>query len=595
MKAENNNQQPEFSRRKFLGGAAATAAATTLLPGCKFIAGSGSNTIPEPPEFPAGIELYQQTFVNWARETKISGVWFCSPRNGEEVLEVANWAKDHGYRLRPMGSAHGFAPTLIPRGHSGENVVIVNTHDYMTDIVVNADDDVKSASCGAGAYIEDICAELEKFDLGLYHTTAPGGVSIAGVLAMNAHGAAIPKTGETLQPGHSWGTLSNLVLEITAVAWNEAAGAYELKTYQRTDPEIGPLLTSLARAFITQVKIQVGPNLKIRLQSRVDLTAAEVLAMPENETANSFSNLSHEHGTVDIIYYPFNPDNLVWLKTWTVTPEKPDHAREVFEPYQLSEGSVTPVWQADMLGSTLRTFPRIVPQFNKTSVDALVDMMTNEDPETLINDLWGSAYTNTLYVQPMTPRLTVAAWGLVVARENMQRALGEWYQYFTELLADFQSRHEYPYVGPVEIRAQGLEYTDEVLIPGAVEPTLSGARPHPDHPEKDIIIWFAINNNPDQPLAAEFNTRLEQWFYSNYASYGLIRPEWTKSYAYTADGQYGGAWTNDEILTEVYPATWTEGYPEDNNWHTATAQFNAMDPHGVFSNSHLDKLFPSDS
>ena len=595
MKAENNNQQPEFSRRKFLGGAAATAAATTLLPGCKFIAGSGSNTIPEPPAFPEGVELYQQTFVNWARETKISGVWFCSPRDGEEVLAVANWAKDHGYRLRPMGSAHGFAPTLIPRGHNGENVVIVNTHDYMTDIVVNADDAVKSASCGAGAYIEDICAELEKFDLGLYHTTAPGGVSIAGVLAMNAHGAAIPKTGETLQPGHSWGTLSNLVLEITAVAWNEEAGEYQLKTYQRTDPEIGPLLTSLARAFITHVKIQVGPNLKIRLQSRMDLTAAEVLAMPENETANSFSNLSDEHGTVDIIYYPFNPDNLVWLKTWTVTPEKPAHSREVFGPYALSEGSVTPVWQADMLGSTLRTFPRIVPQFNKTSVNALVDLMSNEDPDTLLNDLWGSAYTNTLYVQPMTPRLTVAAWGLVVARENLQRALGEWYQYFTELLADFQSRHEYPYVGPVEIRAHGLEYTDEVLIPGAVEPTLSGARPHPDHPEKNIIIWFAINNNPDQPLASEFNTRLEQWFYSNYASYGLVRPEWTKSYAYTADGQFGGAWTNDEILTEVYPSTWTDGYPENNNWHTAAAQFNAMDPHGVFSNSHLDKLFPSDS
>ncbi|RLU04215.1 MAG: FAD-binding protein [Ketobacter sp.] len=595
MKAENNSQQTEFSRRKFLGGAAATAAATTLLPGCKFVAGSGSNTIPEPPEFPEGVELYQQTFINWARETKISGVWFCSPRDGEEVLAVANWAKDHGYRLRPMGSAHGFAPTLIPRGHSGENVVIVNTHDYMTDIVVNADDEVKSASCGAGAYIEDICAELEKFDLGLYHTTAPGGVSIAGVLAMNAHGAAIPKIGETLQPGHSWGTLSNLVLEITAVAWNEQAGEYQLKTYQRTDPEIGPLLTSLARAFITHVKIQVGPNLKIRLQSRVDLTAAEVLAMPENETANSFSNLSDQYGTVDIIYYPFNPKNLVWLKTWTVTPEKPDHAREVFEPYQLSEGVSMPAWQADMLGSTLRTFPRIVPQFNKTSVDSLVDMMSNEDPETLINDLWGSAYTNTLYVQPMTPRLTVAAWGVVVARENLQRALAEWYVFFTELLADYQSRHEYPYVGPVEIRAQGLEYTDEVLIPGAIEPTLSGARPHPDHPEKNIIIWFAINNNPDQPLAAEFNTRLEQWFYSNYAGYGLVRPEWTKSYAYTADGQFGGAWTNDEILTEVYPSTWTDGYPEDNNWHTAVAQFNAMDPHGVFSNSHLDKLFPSDS
>ncbi|MDY6921200.1 MAG: twin-arginine translocation signal domain-containing protein [Pseudomonadota bacterium] len=57
-------EAPAFSRRKFLGGAAATAAAGTLLPGCRFVAGSGSNTIPEPPDFPAEVELYQQGFVN---------------------------------------------------------------------------------------------------------------------------------------------------------------------------------------------------------------------------------------------------------------------------------------------------------------------------------------------------------------------------------------------------------------------------------------------------------------------------------------------------------------------------------------------------
>lgn len=590
--ATDNNDNPSISRRKFLGGTLATAAATTILPGCKVVAGSGSNTLPEPPEFPTGIELYQQAFENWAREVKISGVWFCSPRTPDEILIVANWAKDHDYRLRPMGSGHGFAPTLLPRGHSGKKVLIINTHDYLSDITVNTMDSVKSVSCGAGAYIEDICAELETYDLGLYHTTAPGGVSIAGALAMNAHGAAIPKDGETLLPGHSWGSLSNLVLEITAVAWDKEQNEYVLKTYQRNDPEIAPLLTCLARAFITSVTIQAGPNLKIRLKSQTDLTADEVLAMPENETENSFSNLSYQHGTVDIIYYPLAPKNIVWLKFWTVTPEKPENSREVFEPYQLTDGVNMTPWQADILSSTLRTFPRIVPQFNKSALDGLLKLVNNEDSDTKINDLWGSAYTTTLYVQPETPRVTVAAWGVVIAREDMQRALAEWYQFFTELLAEFKSRGLYPYSGPVELRAHGLDNPEDVLVDGAVEPTLSGARPHPEHPEKDTIIWFAINNNVDQPAATEFNARLEQWFYSNYAHYGLVRPEWTKGYAYTADGEFGGAWTNDEMLTKTYPETWNEGYPSDNNWDTATAQFRTMDPHGIFSNSHLDKLFP---
>jgi hypothetical protein len=69
-----------LSRRAFLGNALATAAAATVLPGCKVVAGSGSNTIPVPPNFPQGIEVYQQGFINWARETKVAGVWSCSPK-----------------------------------------------------------------------------------------------------------------------------------------------------------------------------------------------------------------------------------------------------------------------------------------------------------------------------------------------------------------------------------------------------------------------------------------------------------------------------------------------------------------------------------
>lgn len=597
MSSDQNNQDPQISRRTFMGGAlATTAAATTVLPGCKFVAGSGSNTIPEPPNFPAEIELYQQSFINWARETKVAGVWFCSPQTGEDVVTLANWAHANGYRLRPWGSGHGFAPTLLPRGHSGENVVLVNTRDYLDTITVNAEDSIPSVTCGSGAYLEDICAELEQYDLGFYHTTAPGGVSIAGVLAMNAHGAAVPQTGETLQPGHSWGTLSNLVLDITAVVWDETQGQYMLKTFLRDDPAIAPLLTSLGRAFITEVTMQAGPNVKIHLASRTDLTAAEVLALPENETENSFSNLSDQYGTVDVLYYPFNNEKKVWIKTWTVTPEKPEGARETTAPYNLTDGVTMAPVVADILSSTLRTFPKLmVKSYNNLSYNGVVDLMENEDPETQIKSLWGSAYTTTLYVQPLTPRKTVAAWGVIVSRANVQRALGEFYEYFEQLLAEFQDNGKYPYTGPIELRAHGLDTPNDVLMPNAVEPAISGARPHPDHPEKDTIIWYAINNNVDQPGASEFNALLEQFFLTNYQEYGIVRPEWTKGYAYSADGQFGGAWTNDDILLETFPATWREGYPEDNNWDSAAEQFVAMDPYGVFSNSHLDKLFPTDS
>ena len=594
MDNSENLGEISLSRRKFLGAAGSTAA-VTILPGCKFVAGSGSNTIPEPPDFPLGIELYQQAFINWSRETKISGVWFCSPTTGQQVADLANWAKQHNYRLRPFGSGHGFAPTLLPRGHDGQKVLIINTHDYLNHILVNDTDNVKSVTCGAGAYIEDICQECEAFDLGFYHTTAPGGISIAGALAMNAHGAAVPMAGETLEPGHSWGSLSNLILSITAVVWNESQAQYTLKTMQRDDPEIAPFLTSLGRAFITDVTIQLGPNLKIRNTSIVDLTAAEVLSPPDSQTANSFANLSDQYGTIDFLYYPFNNAGLCWIKTWTVTPEKPENAREVFEPYSLTTGVNMTVPFAEAFHSALRTFPKaIVPLYNQSAALGVKALFSNDNPETKINDIWGSAYTTTLYVQPNTHRKTVAAWGVIVSRENMQRALFEFFEYLENLLKEFKTKGQFPYTGPLELRAHGLDNNDDVLIPHAVEPTFSGARPHPDHPEKDTIIWFAINNNVDQPHASEFNALLEEFFLSNYLDYGIVRPEWTKGYAYTADGSFGGAWTNDEILLETFPSTWRDGYPNDNNWDWGVSKLVESDPFGVFSNSHLDKLFPLD-
>ncbi|HET8706325.1 MAG TPA: cholesterol oxidase substrate-binding domain-containing protein, partial [Pseudomonadales bacterium] len=186
----------------------------------------------------------------------------------------------------------------------------------------------------------------------------------------------------------------------------------------------------------------------------------------------------------------------------------------------------------------------------------------------------------------------VAAWGVMTSRANIQRVLHEFYVYFKSLIQTFTDRGLYPYAGPVELRAHGVDNPAEVLIANAVEPTISGPRPHPDYPERDVIIWFAINNNVDQPLASEFNTRLEEFFLSNYQSYAIVRPEWTKSYAFTADGAYGGAWTNTAILTETFPNTWRDGYPANDNWDFAVATLTALDPHRIFSNSHLDKLFP---
>ncbi len=584
------------SRRTFLKHSAATAAASTfgaLLPGQKILAGSRWATMDAPPHLPPELEVYQKTFINWAREVVIPDVWFCSPRTAEEMVTLSNWACDNQFKLRPFGTGHGFAPTILGRRTRQRRVILVDTSEYLNQVTVEPGHSIPSVVAGAGATVESICRACEPHGLGLYHTPAPGGVTIAGVLAMNAHGAALPADGEQLQPGHSWGTLSNLVLSLTAVVWEPAVARYELRTYQRNDPAIGPLLTCLARAFIVEVRIQVGPNLKIRCISRADLKIDELLAMPENQNEHSFANLTRRYGTVDVLFYPFNQQQIAWTKFWTVTPEKPTTSREVTGPYNYQPpGSETPPEVADAVAAQLRENPQSVPLYNQQSVDNMAGLIAIEDPAVQINDLWGSAYCTTLYVRPETPRHTVAAWGVIVRRADLQRALGEFYQYFRKLIADFEGRGLYPYTGPVEIRAHGLDQPEDVLVDGAVPPTLSGARPLPDDPDKDTIIWFAINNNVDQPLAGTFNYQLEQWFLRNYRSYGVVRPEWTKCYGYSLLSRDGGAWNSERLLRRTYPDTFRDGYPQGADWDAAVSQLNSLDPNRIFTNDYLDKLFP---
>jgi hypothetical protein len=71
-----------------------------------------------------------------------------------------------------------------------------------------------------------------------------------------------------------------------------------------------------------------------------------------------------------------------------------------------------------------------------------------------------------------------------------------------------------------------------------------------------------------------------------------VRPEWTKTYAYTPNGAYGGGWTSTALLTGTFPNTFRIGYRIGSNWDAAVSMLNGYDPHRIFSNPYLDTLMP---
>lgn len=64
---------------------------------------------------------------------------------------------------------------------------------------------------------------------------APGDVTVGGVLAVAGHGTGLPTHGQPRVPGASFGSLSNSVVQLTAIVWDETASAYRQRTFQRTD------------------------------------------------------------------------------------------------------------------------------------------------------------------------------------------------------------------------------------------------------------------------------------------------------------------------------------------------------------------------
>ena len=162
-----------------------------------------------------------------------------------------------GWRLRAKGSSHNWSPlSLAADGSDAANVVLVDTKTKLTAISV--DTATSRVRVQTGATMLAMLTALENAGLGVTATPAPGDLTVGGVLAIDGHGTAVPKTGEVKPAGHTYGSISNLVQEITAVVWNAPTSSYVLKTYARNDVEAGALMAHVGRSFITEVVLQAG-------------------------------------------------------------------------------------------------------------------------------------------------------------------------------------------------------------------------------------------------------------------------------------------------------------------------------------------------
>ncbi|MEV5847116.1 cholesterol oxidase substrate-binding domain-containing protein [Streptomyces sp. NPDC051985] len=557
--ANNTSWGDGWSRRAFLRSAAVLAAVPVLL------AADPAEAAAELPDFPAGVALYRSAYRNWVGEITADGLWACAPADAGQVLAVVDWAWRNSRRVRARGASHGWSPLTITEGTAADDqVLLVDTTAHLTGLSLESGSLVQA---GTGVTLEALLTFLEGHGLGLTAAPAPGDLTLGGALAVDAHGTAVPADGEEPLPGHTYGSLSNLVVSLTAVVWDEDAGAYVLRTFGRDEADCAALLTHLGRALVTEVVLRVGANSNLRCVSRTDIPAGELFAAPGSggRTLDGFLTRS---GRVEAIWFAFT--EYPWLKEWSVAPAKPLTSRHVTSPYNYPFSDNVPTVVADLAGRMVSDAAwYLAPVLGNAQLDvAALGLVT-----TLSSDIWGPSKNTLLYIRPTTLRINANGYAVLTERGEVQRVVHEFTSFYRERLTAYAASGRFPVNGSVEIRVTGLDEPADVGVAGAQVPSLSAVRPRDG---ADTAVWLDVLTLPGTPYADAFLRELERFLFERFEG---TRVEWSKGWAYTESG----VWSDEEVLGVRIPDSFGGAV-----WDGAVGVLDRLDPHRVFGNGFLD-------
>ncbi|MGY5116820.1 cholesterol oxidase substrate-binding domain-containing protein [Streptomyces sp. 900105755] len=548
-----------WSRRGFLRSAAALAAVPVLLAADPAVAAA------ELPGFPAEVVPYRSAYRNWVGEITADGLWACAPADAGQVLAVVDWAWRNGWRVRARGSSHGWSPLTITEGTgAGDRVLLVDTASRLTGLSLDSDAAVRA---GTGVTLEALLTFLEGHGLGLTAAPAPGDLTLGGALAIDAHGTAVPADGEEPVPGHTYGSLSNLVLSLTAVVWDGSAGAYVLRTFRRDEADCAALLTHLGRALVTEVVLRVGANSSLRCVSRTDIPAAELFAAP-GSGGRTLDGFLRRSGRVEAIWFAFT--EYPWLKEWTVAPVRPLTSRHVTSPYNYPFSDNVPTVVADLVGRMVSDAAwYLAPVLGNAQLDVAALGLA----ATLSSDIWGASKNTLLYIRPTTLRVGANGYAVLTRRAEVQRVVHEFTAFYRERLTAYAASGRFPVNGSVEIRVTGLDEASDAGVAGAQVPSLSAVRPREG---ADTAVWLDVLTLPGTPHAEAFLRELEGFLFERFEG---ARVEWSKGWGYTESG----VWSDEEVLGTRIPESFGGAV-----WDAAVDTLDRLDPHRVFGNGFLD-------
>ncbi|WP_161569603.1 cholesterol oxidase substrate-binding domain-containing protein [Veronia nyctiphanis] len=557
-------------------------------------------------------------FQNWSQNITAKNMIAVKIYDEQSAEKSIEWAVENGYKVRPMGAMHNWSPLVITKGTTSDDKVLLIDSSALNQIsMIEAKKSYGIVKVGGGTHVEKLYQYLSDYraagasDNGyaFQNTPAPGDLTIAGVLAINGHGTGVTYDGSSESP-HFNGSMSNNVLSVRGIVWDEAASAYKAKTFHRDDEDGDIYLTSLGRLLVTEVTMQVVPNYYLRCLSYTDISWKKIFHKNAENNAFTVSRILDKYGRMEVIWFPFTEKP--WLKIWQNISEKPPSSTPTKGPYNYPFSDLIPKFASNIIKDILNGKPELVPSFCKLNYEIsslslnglfnehnlsktraahqVSNKISNDDKRILnkkINDIWGPAWHTLLYVRKTTLRVTANGYAIHVRRGEVQKILNQMVMKYEGMLEEYKQRNQYPVAGPLEIRVTGLEdprglKTRDGSVPKP--PALSALTNSDIGGEVDTAIWIDALTLPGQPDSNQFYTEFEQWLYNTFNA-SETRVEWSKGWGYTNNR---GAWDNESILNEKVPESMNN---LQRSFQQTASIMRDYDPNNIYSNGFLDQLF----
>jgi hypothetical protein len=566
-----------------------------------------------PPGWPQQVPIGKLPYQDWSDNIEVDSVWVAFPRpypdGPGDVVAACNFAAANpGYTIRARGQSHNWSPLSFPPPSvtPSDKTILVDTANLnkMSNSVVGQGAGARVlATFGTGVTLTQATQYLESLTnpmgptppwapgFGFSNMPAPGHLTLGGILAIGGHGTSVPWN--TTEPD-LMGSMSNLVSGFTAVVSDENnPGKYKLKPFLRTDSQAPAFMVHLGRAFITEVTLVAEPNYWVDTISLFP-NMNDVMANPPNpqNPNDAFSKLIETYGRVEVIWFPwipvlppYKPGGNAWAQcfqrrsTAGSHPPKPNQ-----DPYW---------WMNKFDPDTSREIR------NALKADPILTLGLLEAGAMAPEDLMppvvsGTSGQREIYVGDNTLRLTAFGYTVQLPRAELQGALNKLYNFFCNLIANAAKAKpaQYPICGPLEIRATTIDKQDDPGIANG-PPAALAASHAVNAATLDTVLWISNLTFPDTAGSSTFWNNLEQWMITQWdpSNTWVIRPEWSKGFAYNPDNDPNpGPWMNPSLLQRTRSMYGTSADQYGFNW--AKGVLANHDKNRIFTNSWLDQLFP---